>query len=128
MWVSRLAVNVLSQQWKSGYRQQQAAVFLQSPHEAQEGHAGDDDADDYDHAGYVELGEAGGERGNPEVYQQVDAKAQHDHAENLTREQLMSANAAAAAGPEPCRLRTPQQEARGKVSGGSSCLLRLNSV
>lgn len=90
--MSVLSQHVFQTERKSDYRQQQAAVFLQSPHEAEEGHAGDDDAEDHEHAGYVEFGEAGGERGNPEVHQQVDAETEHDHAANLITEQLMLAN------------------------------------
>lgn len=75
-----------------GHRQKEAAVFLQSPHETEEGHTRDDDAADEKNVGHVEAGKAGGKHGHPEVHQQVDAKAEHSHATNLTIEQLISAN------------------------------------
>lgn len=68
------------------HRKQEAAVFLQSPHETEEGHTRDDDAADEKNVGYVEAGKAGGEHGHPEVHQQVDAKDEHSHATNLTTE------------------------------------------
>lgn len=66
------------------YRQEETAVLLQSAQEAQEGHAGDDDAADQEHVGEVEVGQGRGERGHPEVHHHIHPEAQHRHATHLT--------------------------------------------
>lgn len=101
--------------WNLGHRQQEAAVFLQSPHETEEGHTCDDDAAGEKNVGRAGAGNAGGEHGHPDGHQQVDAKAEHSHATNLTTEQLISANTIASklqfhvdTGLRPCRLKFPR--------------------
>lgn len=47
------------------YREQEAAVLLQSTKEANERNTGDDDAADQQHVGHTEVGQAGSEGSHP---------------------------------------------------------------